>query len=356
MSLVARLSELTFPDFPYPRWAEQRNQAATYPRTFLDVAADLGAPQDSVLQAAGIDAARVDDPAGRLSLLEIWHIVNAAVSLTDNRCLGFRSGLRMPLTAHGSLGYALMCAPTPREAIAILQRFWHLRGRGLLFSIETGDDSLFMDLVTEFPVPEDLRDLFLSSVLTSIYQGMTFVFPQMPGELEMWLQGPEPEGFEALRSQLPRVRFNQPRSGMALLSGLSILDRPLPTANPEALKQAIAQCERESALMDPAEDIVNRTRAALQPGKQGYPSPDEIAATLYLTPRTFRRRLQEQGLGYQGLLEEARRRDSQQLLADDELEIQRIATLLGYNDPANFTRAFKRWTGQTPQAWRSAKR
>ena len=133
-----------------------------------------------------------------------------------------------------------------------------------------------------------------------------------------------------------------------------ILDRPLPTANPEALKQAIIQCERESALVDPAEDIVNRTRAALQPGQHGYPSPDEIADTLHLTPRTFRRRLQEQGLGYQGLLEEARRRDSQQLLADDELEIQRIATLLGYTDPANFTRAFKRWTGQTPQAWRAA--
>ena len=74
---------------------------------------------------------------------------------------------------------------------------------------------------------------------------------------------------------------------------------------------------------------------------------------MHLTPRTLRRRLQEQGYSYQQLLEEARRRDSLQLLADRDREIRRIGELLGYANPANFTRAFKGWTGLSPREWRT---
>ena len=77
----------------------------------------------------------------------------------------------------------------------------------------------------------------------------------------------------------------------------------------------MAQCERESALSDPGGDVLRRVRAMLLAGPDGYPSPVMLAERLRLTPRTFRRRLQEQGFSYQQLLEEARR-DSCQLLRD----------------------------------------
>ena len=55
---------------------------------------------------------------------------------------------------------------------------------------------------------------------------------------------------------------------------------------------------------------------------------------------------------FQSLLEEARRRDSCHLLAASDMEIQRISQLLGFADPANFTRAFKVSMGITPSQWR----
>jgi AraC-like DNA-binding protein len=130
------------------------------------------------------------------------------------------------------------------------------------------------------------------------------------------------------------------------------MDQPLATANPEGLRAAVAQCERESALSDPGGDVLRRVRAMLLAGPNGYPSPVMLAERLHMTPRTFRRRLQEQGFSYQQLLEEARRRDSCQLLRDPEREIRRISDQLGYLNPANFTRAFKSWTGMTPREWR----
>ena len=335
-----------------PAWVRQRNQSATYPRAFMEAAMESGASREQLLQAADITPDQIDDPAGRLSLQETWKLGAAALSLTGNGSLGFASGDRMPLTAHGNLGYALMCAGTPREAIAILERFWHLRGRGAQLMVSESEDRLFMELVLELSAPDALRDMLMSSMLTSMYRGIEFLIPQLPEQRQIWLYGEEPSGFDRWRSRLPTVRFGMPQAGISLAGDIALLDQPLPTANPEALTLALAQCERESALVDDADDTLRRARAALVLGADGYPSPEALADSLHLTPRTLRRRLQEQGYSYQQLLEAARRRDSCQMLADPDLEIGRIGEALGYGDPANFTRAFKAWTGLSPREWR----
>ncbi len=176
--------------------------------------------------------------------------------------------------------------------------------------------------------------------------------PALPPGLEMWLASERPAGFDAWQEALPEVQFSRPRNGLHFYGDLSVLDQPLPTANPEALRTALSQCERESALTLREDDIVRQVRAVLIPGLAGYPSPDALADTLHLTVRTLRRRLQERGYNYQQLLEEARLRDSCQLLQQQDLEIRRIGEMLGYLNPANFTRAFRGWTGLSPREWR----
>ena len=354
MSLVARLSSTLHAEAltTLPVWTRQPNQSVTYPRMFIEVAERHGLLRSQILATAGLPANVLDDPAGRLSLQAIWQLLDAILTLGAAPAMAFEAGLRMPLTAHGSLGYALMCASTPRQAIEILERFWHLRGRGFVLTVESSDDGLFFEVTVEAALPKTLRDVQLSAILTSMYQAMRFMMPMLPTADEIWLQGVAPEGFDQCQEQLPTVRFVMPRAGIFLRGDLSTLDQPLPTANPEALAQALAQCERESALMTDEDDIVRRVRAAMVPGNDGYPTPEQLAVRLHLTTRTFRRRLQEQGQSYQQLLEEARRRDSCRLLTQPELEIRRIGELLGYTDPANFTRAFKAWTEMTPSQWR----
>lgn len=336
-----------------PAWTRQRNQPATYPRQFVEVARDRGVPPARVLAHAGLRTDLLDDPAGRLSCLQTWQITQAVLELTGDPALGFEAGGRLPLTAHGSLGYALMCAPTPREAIRILERFWHLRGRGVTMSVRESEDSLFFDVSPELPMPLPLRDFLFSSMLTSMWQGIRFVMPDVPVVTEIWLQGVEPPGFGPWQGRLPAVRFGMPAAGIRLTGDKRPLDFPLATANPEGLVHALGQCERESALMGGGADpVLQRTRTALQLGPDGYPSPEVIASLLYMTPRTFRRRLQDQGSSYKQLLEEARRRDGCRLLQNPELEIRQVSELLGYADPANFTRAFRAWTGKAPRDWR----
>ncbi|MCG8393443.1 MAG: AraC family transcriptional regulator [Pseudomonadales bacterium] len=335
-----------------PAWTRQPTQSVTYPKAFVEAAVAAGASQELVLRTAGIATTELDDPAGRVSLQAVMRIAASVLEHTGDDNLGFASGQRMPLTAHGSLGYALMCADTPRHAIRILEKYWHLRGRGALFAVDEQTRRVFLELVPEVDAPARVQQLLFSSMLTSMFRGIEFLLPQAPITVEFWLQHDTSATFDPGIPSLPAVRFGMPRVGMALDGDLAILDTPLQTANPEALRTALAQCERESVLIAAGSDVLRRVRTALVPGREGYLSPEGLANALHMTPRTLRRRLQEQGYSYQQLLEEARRRDSAQLLRDPELEIRRIGEMLGYLNPANFTRAFKRWTGLSPREWR----
>lgn len=62
--------------------------------------------------------------------------------------------------------------------------------------------------------------------------------------------------------------------------------------------------------------------------------------------------MQAEGCTFQGLLDEVRQRDAQRLLSDPKLAIKQVADAVGYADPANFARAFSKWTGLSPKAWR----
>ncbi|XSG82965.1 MAG: AraC family transcriptional regulator ligand-binding domain-containing protein [Methyloligella sp. ZOD6] len=85
---------------------------------------------------------------------------------------------------------------------------------------------------------------------------------------------------------------------------------------------------------------------------QGEAGIDRVAGRLGLTRRTLQRRLSEEGLSFEGLAQTTLRDRACDLLKESGVPITAIAFELGYSDPAHFTRAFRRWTGETPQAWR----
>ncbi|WP_211441376.1 AraC family transcriptional regulator [Collimonas humicola] len=80
----------------------------------------------------------------------------------------------------------------------------------------------------------------------------------------------------------------------------------------------------------------------------GEPQLEQIATELNITPRTLRRRLDEEGLNYRALLDDVRKHLAERYLLDPRLRLGEIAQLLGYSEQSAFTRAFRRWTGYTP--------
>jgi AraC-like DNA-binding protein len=93
-----------------------------------------------------------------------------------------------------------------------------------------------------------------------------------------------------------------------------------------------------------------RLRGALS---QGQATPARVATLLGVSERTLQRRLAEGGHSFSEVLEGFRRDESARLLCDPKLALTEVATRLGYAEQTSFTRAFRRWTGHTPGAWRT---
>lgn len=84
----------------------------------------------------------------------------------------------------------------------------------------------------------------------------------------------------------------------------------------------------------------------------GYPEISSAARSTGLSVRTLQRRLSSEGWTFSGLISAVRQQAACELLADPDLGQIEVSLSLGYADAANFSRAFKKWTGTTPSAFR----
>lgn len=347
MSLVANMEMQSFDKLPKLR---QPLMPVIYARLFLDVAIERGLAPGLILRQARVSQALLNDPLGRISTHAFTQLVISVVDILGNDGLGFEVGLRQPLTAHGSLGLALMCCPTIGEAMPVLQRFWYLRGRGVGITTNLQGEYATIALHEEMPMSTSLRNVLFESILTSICRGLAAVGGDAT-DAELWFTWAQSAYAGRFADNLPAMHFNRSINGIRIAS--KMLQQPIVTASPETLHLAVAQCERELSLLgDSLDDIVNAARAAMVLGAQGYPNPGDLAESLHLSGRTMRRRLQAQGFSYKALLDDVRQRDAMMLLDNPSLSIQAIAEWLGFQNPANFTRAFRGWTSKTPSEYR----
>jgi len=326
--------------------------AGVFPLTCLEVAAAHGHEAAPLLERAGIRATPAEIFEVGLTLGQHVRLMDAVRRAVDDSGFGLEVGWRLPPTALGHLGLAMLSSPTIAEALELLQRFWHLVGRPFALAVETEGEVGLLDLRLRLPAFEPHRTMFLESVLTSIHRGVSSLAPDAARQTETWFDFPEPTHAPRVRARLPHVRYDMPATQLRF--PVSLLGTPLAMANPVGLRTAIEQCEREEAERGlGGTRLVVRVQSELKSGPSGYPDLEQMARRLHTTSRTLRRHLQREGTRYSELLEEARRRDALRLLGNRQLGIQYVAEMLGYEDPANFTRAFRRWTGRTPTQYRN---
>jgi len=134
---------------------------------------------------------------------------------------------------------------------------------------------------------------------------------------------------------------------------------PFVTHNSELLEMLAPQFERELEKRNADEEntFIELVRGAIQRRLTGKrPTIEEIADDLHLSLRTLQRRLQNSGLSYQRVLEDARRQLARYYLSNSVLELGEAAYLLGYEDANSFARAFRGWEGIPPRNWRESHR
>jgi AraC-like DNA-binding protein len=130
------------------------------------------------------------------------------------------------------------------------------------------------------------------------------------------------------------------------------LDVPLEMSDAEMARICEERCEMILARLGAAGGFVDRVRAELLVGPRRFPDLHTVARAMAVSPRTLCRRLNEEGSSFRRVLDEVRKSLALDYLESSDLPLQQIAALLGYEEPANFNRAFWKWIGDAPGRYR----
>jgi AraC-like DNA-binding protein len=332
---MTNASDLSWPDLP-----------VSYLRVLLEILEERGIVRDAALRDTGIPRRVLSEADGRVTTLQGVALVLNGLQLFGDNGLGYEVGLRLRPSTHGFLGFAGMTGRNLREAIESTAKYVRTRVRNVDVLFAEEGARAVLQLREQFRIPlENVRKFGIEVVLLGIAGMAEAVTGDRASDLELCFDWPEPPYHARYRDRLSPVRFGCPTNQFGFPAAM--LDLPLVLADESAHQQALGQVAIEYASVRTQEgDIAARVRAVLQLSlDDGYPDRRKVAAKLAMSTRTLTRKLTAQQTSYQVLLEEARQRDARHLLETSSLDVQAISSRLGFDNAANFTRAFKRWTG-----------
>lgn len=320
----------------------------TYLADLVRVVERYGVSRELLLEGACQAPEALEDPNARVGLPEVAVLVERAIGLTGDPALAISMGLQMQVSSHGYLGFAAMTARTVREALELAVRFAPLRFPALSLRLEIDDEraAVVLEERASFGTARE----FVLVTLAVGFTRMAFALLGKSVQGRAELRIPTPPYFEDVRRMMPgAVTFEA--GANRLIFERSLLEEPIVTANPAAMLLAKEQCERELAEVSRKHTYGQRVREAATV-ESGFLGLDEVARRLATSPRTLKRRLAEEGTTFSEVLDELRRERALALVREPELSLDVIAERLGYSDVANFSRAFRRWTGVAPGAYR----
>ena len=310
-----------------------------------------GVDCQALFNELGLDYAALNDPDARFAqdaMTRLWHL---AVERSGNPAIGLNMAKVVRPASFHVVGYALMSSRTLFEGFSRLVRYQRIIGEGADLSLVTEPDRYRLVLA----IHGDRLPPARQSIEASLAYCLAFCRWLTGADLqptEVVLQGPAPSDIKAYEQvfQAP-LHFNAPHD--ALVFKRADLERPLPGAN-EALAQLHDRFAGEYLARFSDTRVTHQARQVLcRLLPQGEPRREAVASTLHLSERTLQRRLQEEGTSYQQLLDDTRRELAEQYLGQANLTLLEVGYLLGFADPSNFFRAFRRWHGVTPGEYRA---
>lgn len=324
---------------------------AIYAAHLSRLVARMGIDEATLLEGTGLVPDDLVDPDHRIPDRAMNALVVRAIELTREPGLGFHMGLQVKLSAHGAVGFAAMTAATLGDAIAIAERFFALRAGHVEIAHEIDGEWATLEVVERFPLGH-LEVFVMESLLTGLAQ-MAQMLIGVPLQGSVEVRYPEPKHFRGFAHLWPGpARFS--RRANRLLFSRAYLDMPLTMADDFASREAIARCEAELATLGEKSSLITTVRKQIRNRNRGFLSLTELADLRGVSTRTLKRNLAAHGTSFQALLDELRRDRAIELLDRPGYTVEQVAEALGYADTANFRRAFHRWVGCAPSAFRGA--
>ena len=316
----------------------------------VPVLESLGVDPGRLLTEAGADMSLFDNPENWVSYKARNHWVAHCVERTGCHHLGLLIGQRNQLHSLGLIGLLAKYSPDVESALRSLVRHFqlHLRGGSATFNVE-GRAAMFgfESWVPGAEANEQVEDAALASAFNFL-RGLCG--PDW-NATEVRFAHRKPDDVRPYRAffRAPLL-FDDEQN--AVVFHTSWLRHRLPGEDAD-LRQLLEQNVR-SLEAKFGDDFTEQVRSILRTALlTDHAGADQVASLLAMHSRTLHRRLAAAGTNFRDLVNESRFAIACQMLADTDSDVSKIANVLNYADASAFTRAFHRWSGTTPAAWRN---
>lgn len=313
-----------------------------------------GCNSSEIFSRSGLDLDEITDSCQRIPVRpvnQIWHFAEKEIG---DSTYGLDAHRFVTPTTFHALGIALWSSPTLKDALERLARYGKVLNNASIKSFEETDDawcltvSVLQDNDNQPMIAyQDLDGFFatLINICRTIYRQ-----EYNPTLLEL-------ERFAPLSRDSHRKMFRCPvvfgASDNRMFFDKATINTALVASDPDTARQAEELTAKRLAALD-KNNLTNRVYLnLLKTLPSGNVSEAEISKSLNMTLRQLQRKLSEEGNNYRSIIDRTRKELALQHIRNKNIPISEISYLLGFTEAANFSRAFKRWTGKSPGIFRA---
>jgi len=321
-----------------------------YPLLLQKVVKQLGG-DTSKLYDNSIDTLDRND---RVAPIEFMKSISRAIELTSEPHLGLYFGRQWDVATMGVFGQAATNSQNVGDALRQLIKYYGFSGLSLRIDIQrSGVEYLVnFDLLYGDDIPDDVNRFVMEALLSSVMMSVSML--TKGARLFKAIGMPfDDDGHSKVYEEFfgCPVYFN--KKDCEILFDHNVYEISL-QRNSESINHFNKDYTDHLLI-----DVVRKMRSLpgcirqlLQNTHGQFPTLEDMANCLHLSPRTLCRRLSEHNTSYQALLNEVRKERAMEYLTSRRWSVEKVANQLGFSDASNFRRAFKQWTGLTPGAVR----
>lgn len=304
------------------------------------------------LEGSGISLDTIRDLSSKLKITDEYVIYRNALRLLPERNISVEIGLAARASVYGLLGYAFLTAPTLREALAVAAEFPALIANGFNITLDEDNDVARLNF-SDYSGAADLKAEYAELAVASFKRTCSDILGEEMQLICVGLEGKRSaEKAERCSTQFGcTVVLDQVKNYLQFSA--AYLDNTLPMADPVSFMEILDICRRQNREYAAEREWLIQVKAIIAETLKEPVPLEDIASRMHCSPRTLRRQLGVLKTSYRQLLDDVRFDNAKQMLKEGKLKTDQIAESLGFCDGAGFRRAFQRWSGQAPGAYKA---
>lgn len=321
---------------------------------YSDLVTELGGNPNRLFKRCGLDPQIFNNNENVIPFNLAARLFSVAAEETRCPHFGLLLGQhRKPISVLGPIGFLMRNSPTVGAALRSVLRYMHLQVVGVTSKLLVQRAKAFLTATIDHSSSADddqVLDLIIADMftLTRILGGRGW----LPSAVYSARRTPADIAPYRTLFRVP-VYFNQGITGLSFSANW--LESPVSDADPDLcslMQSYVAQIEQQYS-----DDFLEQTRRVMRTMlPTGKCNADRFADLFSMNRSTLHRRLTAEGTTFGAMVDEMRHEIATSNLAETSMPISQLAAILGYRGISAFTRAFRRWTGVAPTAWRERHR